>query len=592
MIPDEILKRIDDETDLVSLVSEFISLERKGKNYFGLCPFHEDSNPSFSVSPEKNIAMCMTCHSGGRPINFYRRIKNISFNEAAIDLANRIGIEVSEYERKNTNVNDKFYALANDAVSFYQLNLNSSLSGKNVLSYLNMRNISDDSIKKFKLGYAPNDKDTLFNYLKEKNHDISDMITLGLVKQSDDGSYYDFFRNRLIFPITNTYDNVVGFSARSLDKNEKNKYVNSPETPIFKKSDTLYNLSNAKLEANRKQEIIIHEGFFDVIKSDQNGIKNAIATMGTALTATHIKLIGNLTKNVVLAFDGDNAGIESMIKLIPSLNSSSLSVEVLKIPDRLDPDEYLTKYGLDKYLELFKNKVDSYQFMYEYYESKTNFDNANDIKQFQTSVASMLKGANMSVVSLYKERLAKRLNISSSDIKLPKEKTFVEKEIKSKEDKLESKFELSDIALFIEMTRSKELFTYINDQLTISHYSNLVAFSLRTKLISYYEYNEYFILGEFRELLDIEQNKYLEDRVFKHLDWQNNSRTKEVNYKKIDREIEVLKATELLRRKKYLAELIVERLNNNQKTDKEIIEYKDTIKKLNKIMEDKKYGIW
>lgn len=592
MIPDEILKRIDDETDLVSLVSEFISLERKGKNYFGLCPFHEDSNPSFSVSPEKNIAMCMTCHSGGRPINFYRRIKNISFNEAAIDLANRIGIEVSEYERKNTNVNDKFYALANDAVSFYQLNLNSSISGKNVLSYLNMRNISDDSIKKFKLGYAPNDKDTLFNYLKEKNHDISDMITLGLVKQSDDGSYYDFFRNRLIFPITNTYDNVVGFSARSLDKNEKNKYVNSPETPIFKKSDTLYNLSNAKLEANRKQEIIIHEGFFDVIKSDQNGIKNAIATMGTALTATHIKLIGNLTKNVVLAFDGDNAGIESMIKLIPSLNSSSLSVEVLKIPDRLDPDEYLTKYGLDKYLELFKNKVDSYQFMYEYYESKTNFDNANDIKQFQTSVASMLKGANMSVVSLYKERLAKRLNISSSDIKLPKEKTFVEKEIKSKEDKLESKFELSDIALFIEMTRSKELFTYINDQLTISHYSNLVAFSLRTKLISYYEYNEYFILGEFRELLDIEQNKYLEDRVFKHLDWQNNSRTKEVNYKKIDREIEVLKATELLRRKKYLAELIVERLNNNQKTDKEIIEYKDTIKKLNKIMEDKKYGIW
>lgn len=592
MIPDEILKRIDDETDLVSLVSEFISLERKGKNYFGLCPFHEDSNPSFSVSPEKNIAMCMTCHSGGRPINFYRRIKNISFNEAAIDLANRIGIEVSEYERKNTNVNDKFYALANDAVSFYQLNLNSSLSGKNVLSYLNMRNISDDSIKKFKLGYAPNDKDTLFNYLKEKNHDISDMITLGLVKQSDDGSYYDFFRNRLIFPITNTYDNVVGFSARSLDKNEKNKYVNSPETPIFKKSDTLYNLSNAKLEANRKQEIIIHEGFFDVIKSDQNGIKNAIATMGTALTATHIKLIGNLTKNVVLAFDGDNAGIESMIKLIPSLNSSSLSVEVLKIPDRLDPDEYLTKYGLDKYLELFKNKVDSYQFMYEYYESKTNFDNANDIKQFQTSVASMLKGANMSVVSLYKERLAKRLNISSSDIKLPKEKTFVEKEIKSKEDKLESKFELSDIALFIEMTRSKEIFTYINDQLTISHYSNLVAFSLRTKLISYYEYNEYFILGEFRELLDIEQNKYLEDRVFKHLDWQNNSRTKEVNYKKIDREIEVLKATELLRRKKYLAELIVERLNNNQKTDKEIIEYKDTIKKLNKIMEDKKYGIW
>lgn len=591
MIPDEILKRIDDETDLVSLVSEFISLERKGKNYFGLCPFHEDSNPSFSVSPEKNIAMCMTCHSGGRPINFYRRIKNISFNEAAIDLANRIGIEVSEYERKNTNVNDKFYALANDAVSFYQLNLNSSLSGKNVLSYLNMRNISDDSIKKFKLGYAPNDKDTLFNYLKEKNHDISDMITLGLVKQSDDGSYYDFFRNRLIFPITNTYDNVVGFSARSLDKNEKNKYVNSPETPIFKKSDTLYNLSNAKLEANRKQEIIIHEGFFDVIKSDQNGIKNAIATMGTALTATHIKLIGNLTKNVVLAFDGDNAGIESMIKLIPSLNSSSLSVEVLKIPDRLDPDEYLTKYGLDKYLELFKNKVDSYQFMYEYYESKTNFDNANDIKQFQTSVASMLKGANMSVVSLYKERLAKRLNISSSDIKLPKEKTFVEKEIKSREDKLESKFELSDIALFIEMTRSKELFTYINDQLTISHYSNLVAFSLRTKLISYYEYNEYFILGEFRELLDIEQNKYLEDRVFKHLDWQNNSRTKEVNYKKIDREIEVLKATELLRRKKYLAELIVERLNNNQKTDKEIIEYKDTIKKLNKIMEDKKYGI-
>ncbi|MCR1809019.1 DNA primase [Haploplasma modicum] len=590
MIPDEILKRIDDETDLVSLVSEFISLERKGKNYFGLCPFHEDSNPSFSVSPEKNIAMCMTCHSGGRPINFYRRIKNISFNEAAIDLANRIGIEVGEYERKNTNVNDKFYALANDAVSFYQLNLNSSLSGKNVLSYLNMRNISDDSIKKFKLGYAPNDKDTLFNYLKEKNHDISDMITLGLVKQSDDGSYYDFFRNRLIFPITNTYDNVVGFSARSLDKNEKNKYVNSPETPIFKKSDTLYNLSNAKLEANRKQEIIIHEGFFDVIKSDQNGIKNAIATMGTALTATHIKLIGNLTKNVVLAFDGDNAGIESMIKLIPSLNSS-LSVEVLKVPDRLDPDEYLTKYGLDKYLELFKNKVDSYQFMYEYYESKTNFDNANDIKQFQTSVASMLKGANMSVVSLYKERLAKRLNISSSDIKLPKEKTFVEKETKSREDKLESKFELSDIALFIEMTKSKELFTYINDQLTISHYSNLVAFSLRTKLISYYEYNEYFILGEFRELLDIEQNKYLEDRVFKHLDWQNNSRTKEVNYKKIDREIEVLKATELLRRKKYLAELIVERLNNNQKTDKEIIEYKDTIKKLNKIMEDKKYGI-
>lgn len=584
MIPDDILQKIDDETDIVALVSEFLPLKKQGKNYVGLCPFHDENTPSFSVSPEKNIAKCMGCGEGGRPINFYRKIKNISFAESVSELAEKLGIKVDVSVKKETDANNKYYEIMNETANFYVYNLFNSVSGDNTLTYLKNRGLSKETITNFKLGYSAKDKDQLYQFLKSKDYSVTDMMDLGLVKQATDGSYYDLFNNRLMFPITNNQGKIIAFSGRTLDKNDNIKYVNSPETIIFKKGEVIYQLNEASMEIRKKGHVVIYEGFFDVISAYQAGFKNGVATMGTALTSNQASLIRRTTNKAIIAFDGDKAGINASIKAIPILSSSNINVEVLRIPNKLDPDDYIKEYGSNGYNELLNNKVfDSYQYRYEVYKEGLDLNNANDIKTFEKNITEMLKSSSPAIISLYKKRLADDLKINESQIRIKKEispydNMDIDLPRNTERKKLPSKYEEAEKRLFMLMTRSRVWFERIKEELTFQDYSIITLIGLRTKLSNYYEEEYSFELNPFLNLLNEEEIHYFNEVICKDDFWINQ---RKLSDKEINDYINLIRETSSLRRIDYLKDKMIEKTKNGQDFTREMEE-------LNKLQREQK----
>lgn len=582
-ISKEILDKIDNETDIVALASEFIDLHRVGKNYMGLCPFHEEKTPSFSVSSEKNIAMCMGCGQGGRPLKFYRQIKNIPFHQAAIELAEKLGIEIED-STQQTDSNEKFYKLLDDAVSFYKLNLTNSVSGLEVIKYLNNRKINNDSIEHFNIGYSPDQRDSLYQFLKSKNHNTSDMIEVGLIKSADDGTYYDFFRNRLMFPITNEFGKPVGFSARTLSSKEKTKYINSPDTTVFKKSLILYNLNEASLEVRRKNQLILFEGFFDVISAHQNGIKHGIATMGTALTNEQIRLMKGLTNNILVAFDGDKAGINATLKITPNLLRNKMLVEVLNLPDKNDPDEFIKNHGGQAFTNLIANSsVDAYEFEYNYHYKNTNLNNANEIQTFISNVKKMLEYATPAIISLYRKRLANDIKIDEQSIKIvAKDMPVIDTPIKKVKIKLSNKYEESDMRLIILMVRSNTWTNRLKDRLSIHDYSNLVLSNIRGKLIGYYEQYDDFDLNKFKNLLNDDEINYFDTKIQTNDFWINQIHLSD---EEIEIHIRNLRDTPKLRRLSYLKGVVSNKIAHNEIFEREADEYHQLQKELKKVKE-------
>lgn len=612
MLSNDILQKIDDETDIVALVSEFVSLEQKGKNYMGLCPFHDEKTPSFSVSTEKNIAMCMGCKQGGRPINFYRLIKNISFMEAASELASRIGIDLNINVTKKVDPNNHLYEIMEDASKFFEINLTNSLSGSYALEYLHKRNLDSETIKHFRLGYSSKDKDQLYQFLSSKEYKVSDMINLGLVKQSNDGSYYDLFNDRLMFPITNKDGKVVGFSGRTLSKTDNVKYVNSPETPIFKKGEIIYHLNESALDIRRLKHVILYEGFFDVIASYQAGATNAIATMGTALTTNQANLIKKTIDHVIIAFDGDNAGINAAISSIPILTNARLKVEVLSLPDKMDPDDYVKKHGFDAYQELLKTNVkDPYQFQFDYYQNITDFNNSNDIMLLEKNIGKMLSQAPAAIVSIYKEKLAALLNVDAKDLNIviPKEKKsyqnndmFIPPEVyyepgeeftdntnviikpkKETNKKLAHRNINAEIRLLILMIRSQEWNDRLSTMLQLGEYSNPVLGIIRTKVIAQYNHTDFIDIEEFKQILNEEERQYFEKNIETDDFWKNQTL---LNENEIEQYIYLVKSASDLRRIAHLKTVMTERRQKGKSIVHETEEYLRLKKEMEKLRED------
>jgi DNA primase len=418
---DKLIEQINEKTPIVDLVSEFVSLSKRGKNYMGLCPFHQEKTPSFSVSPEKNIAKCMSCGEGGTPINFYRKIKNLSFEEAAQELALRAGIELKT-EKIIKDPNKHFHQLMHEVTSFYQFNLKNSEKGLEAIKYLYGRQMTDELISHFRIGYAPTHGQTLYNVLKDKGYAVSDMILLGVVKQSDDGNYYDLFSDRIIFPITNPKGEVAGLSGRTMNPKEQVKYINSPETVIFKKGQLLYHFYEALQEIRKSKQVVLYEGFFDVISSYAAGIKHGVATMGTALTKEQTKLIKSVTQSMIVAYDGDSAGLKAADHAIPMLEKEGLKVEILMIPEKMDPDDFIKSYGPEQFEMLFGEYTkDAYQFRYDYYKMGLNLANANDMKSFRQKVMDMIRNSDASIKAFYTQKLSLDLGIPLSEFDFRKE---------------------------------------------------------------------------------------------------------------------------------------------------------------------------
>ena len=483
MIDDKIIELINEKTDIVSLVSEFVSLEKVGKNFRGLCPFHNEKTPSFSVSPEKNIAKCMGCGEGGRAITFYQKIKNLSFNDAVSDLAERLGITLEIKKDRPANPNTEYYKILKDASEFFAFVLNNSEQGKRALEYLSAREISAETISHFQIGVAPKKNDALYNYLKDKSYKVSDLINLGLVKQREDGTYYDVFTDRLMFTITNSNGDVVGFSGRALEKSETIKYVNSSENAVFKKGTLLYNYFESIGEIRKNKQVILVEGFFDAISPYQIGVKNCVASMGTALTKEQSKLIKKVTDRVLISYDGDNAGQKATIAAIEKLTNEKLLVEVLRIPEGLDPDEFIKQYGPEKFESLLGEYVmDSYRFGYEYYKKGKDFKNANNVKEFKEQIELFLRNADTTVKDLYARIIGDELGIKISSSGVYTRSVEEPRKIAVKKKDIVKKYEIVERRVVVAILKNNSLVSYCNGK--IQPYTDTLSESV-TKILGY-----------------------------------------------------------------------------------------------------------
>ncbi|CAA4059767.1 DNA primase [Staphylococcus aureus] len=365
-IDQSIINEIKDKTDILDLVSEYVKLEKRGRNYIGLCPFHDEKTPSFTVSEDKQICHCFGCKKGGNVFQFTQEIKDISFVEAVKELGDRVNVAVDiEATQSNSNVQ-----IASDDLQmiemheliqeFYYYALTKTVEGEQALTYLQERGFTDALIKEQGIGFAPDSSHFCHDFLQKKGYDIELAYEAGLLSRNEENfSYYDRFRNRIMFPLKNAQGRIVGYSGRTYTGQEP-KYLNSPETPIFQKRKLLYNLDKARKSIRKLDEIVLLEGFMDVIKSDTAGLKNVVATMGTQLSDEHITFIRKLTSNITLMFDGDFAGSEATLKTGQNLLQQGLNVFVIQLPSGMDPDEYIGKYGNDAFTAFVKNDKKSF----------------------------------------------------------------------------------------------------------------------------------------------------------------------------------------------------------------------------------------
>ncbi|HDI7334680.1 TPA: DNA primase [Staphylococcus aureus] len=365
-IDQSIINKIKDKTDILDLVSEYVKLEKRGRNYIGLCPFHDEKTPSFTVSEDKQICHCFGCKKGGNVFQFTQEIKDISFVEAVKELGDRVNVAVDiEATQSNSNVQ-----IASDDLQmiemheliqeFYYYALTKTVEGEKALTYLLERGFTDALIKERGIGFAPDSSHFCHDFLQKKGYDIELAYEAGLLSRNEENfSYYDRFRNRIMFPLKNAQGRIVGYSGRTYTGQEP-KYLNSPETPIFQKRKLLYNLDKARKSIRKLDEIVLLEGFMDVIKSDTAGLKNVVATMGTQLSDEHITFIRKLTSNITLMFDGDFAGSEATLKTGQHLLQQGLNVFVIQLPSGMDPDEYIGKYGNDAFTAFVKNDKKSF----------------------------------------------------------------------------------------------------------------------------------------------------------------------------------------------------------------------------------------
>jgi len=419
----EDIDKLLDNLRIEEVVGEFIELKKVGSSYKGLCPFHADTNPSFSVTPEKKICKCFVCGSGGNSINFYSKIKNISYTEAIRELAKKYRINIKEYNNTNSNENyEKFYNIMEETHNFFMDKMFSQDS-RGALEYLSNRGLDTDLIKEHQLGYASPKWSELYELLNSKGYSDEDLLALGLVKKSEEGRIYDAFRNRVIFPIFSPSGRIIAFGGRSLEKDDSiPKYINSPDTPIFKKGKNIYGIERA-INIKNKNYSILMEGYMDVLSANIFGFDTSIAPLGTALTEEQAQLIKRYSSNILLSFDMDKAGISATERASFILKAQGFNIRVLQFEESKDPDEFLKKNGREAFLKVVENSLEIFDFLYNLYSSEYDLNNIiakqNFIERFKEFFINI---ENDLEKEMYLKKLSEKTDISIDVLR----KTLVE----------------------------------------------------------------------------------------------------------------------------------------------------------------------
>jgi len=379
-ISEQSIEQIRNRADIIDIISSYVELKKRGRNFFGLCPFHSEKTASFSVSPEKQIYKCFGCGAGGSSIDFIMEIEKLDFIESIRYLADQYGVEIEETHTisNGQDVTANIFEMNNQTLSLYQENLfdqNNTL----ILTHLTDRGLNLETIKTFGLGLSYTGKDEVLKKMQGKYNSKS-MLSSGLFVDTKSG-YMDRFRNRIMFSLYNITGRVIGFAGRAIDKNENAKYINSPQTQVYNKSKVLYGLHLTKNDISKSDSAIIVEGYIDFLQLYQSGVKNIVAVSGTAFTDGHAHLLKRLTKNVLIAYDGDSAGVSSAVKAGFVLLKNGMNPSIIRIPDGLDPDDWVLKSGVDPFNESAKNAVPLIEFSHQEFQKKTNTNIADFINE-------------------------------------------------------------------------------------------------------------------------------------------------------------------------------------------------------------------
>ncbi|MBW8348140.1 DNA primase [Bacillus sp. IITD106] len=420
-IPEEKVNEIKQSVDIVEVISDYVQLKKQGRNYFGLCPFHGENTPSFSVSAEKQIFHCFGCGAGGNVFTFITEIEGVSFQEAAEAIAKRGNVPLDIEITKDTSENHlpKEHSLIIEAhellAKFYHHLLLNTNEGAGALDYLLKRGFTKESIQQFRVGYSLPEWDFAVKYLENRgfSHDVMEKAGLISVREKD-GSYFDRFRDRLMFPLQDSKGRIVAFSARALTEENQPKYLNTPETVLFNKSSLLYNYYNARSHIRKQGNVVLFEGFADVISADSAGVKNGVAVMGTALTEKHIQLLNRLTNSVTLCFDSDAAGEEAAYRSGLLLANYAIDINVATMPDKLDPDDYIRKYGSEKFREHVIGNAQTWMaYKLHYFRKGKNLQNEGEKLEFiERALVEISKLVNPVERELYLRQLSEEFSLS------------------------------------------------------------------------------------------------------------------------------------------------------------------------------------
>ena len=502
-LPKDKIKQIRDSVDIVEVIGDYLPLHKKGKGYWALCPFHDDKDPSLSVSSELQIYRCFVCNHSGNVFGFLMDYLKISFVEAVKICADKAGIDVSEIndEINRPSSNSQYanlYDMHDEANKIYSLFLKSK-DGIRAKEYLERRHINDDIIKRFQIGFAPN-ADTLYKAFTQLNINQVEMARSGLVIESS-GRYYDRFKDRILFPIWNEQGRITGFSGRIYYPVENQpKYMNSPESDIFIKGKTLYNYHLAKDAIKKEGFAYLLEGFMDVIALYKAGIENAVAIMGTALTKDHLTMLRKITDTIYLCLDGDKAGQDAMMKAGKILRDFGFHVRIILIKQNMDPDELLENFGKEGLLNTLKTHISYLEFMIDYYFNRSQMENYDERKKYLERVSELLaKLSDPLDIDYYTQLVASKSGFSKEIVRekigqnKPKEnnqKININTKKHSNQRVAHNKYDKSEQELLYYMMKSKEVVKKYESELGFLYDDKL-------RLIANYIVDFYRTHGEF-----------------------------------------------------------------------------------------------
>lgn len=557
-INNEVVNEIRNKTDIVDVISKYVNLTKKGKNYFGICPFHDDHSPSMSVSPDKQIYTCFSCGASGNVFTFVADYEKISFHEAVRLLGEKVGIEVGKSITSDAKKDD-YFDIYNIANKFYQNSLFTNL-GKNAIEYLEKRNIDKETIKKFGIGLSIQ-KVSLTDYLVNKKYSIDKLIDCGIT--NDNG--HDIFINRIMFPIYDLNGNPVAFSGRIYNTRDTAKYVNTKETDKFKKGKILYNYHIAKEQLKKNDSIIIMEGQMDVIRASTIGINNCIATMGTALTKDHKNIIRNMANTIILCFDGDSAGEKATISAIELLEDTDANIKIVRLPDNMDPDEYILKNGKASFLAQIKSASSLIDYKMELLKKSKDFSNIKDVSSYiNSALKELVNEKDDIIIELNLKKISDNFNIEYKTIKdkynkLIKNKKIIIKEIKPKNNY--NKYDMAENYLIYYMLKDTKVLNMVENR--VGYFPNKNIRELSNEIIYYFHKYGIINVADFisyisdreeirKTLQDIIamnikedfQEKEIEDYIFVVNEYHKEERINNLN-KKLKEEKDPLKQAEI-----------------------------------------------